>query len=81
MVIVSMGVVSVVVVLVVMVVGWGYIFLPSWMRHNVDTGKHGRFGGIWARFGAVFGRSGVMGVSDGPPRLRVGVLTGRKIQM
>ena len=45
-------------VLVVMVVGWGYIFLPSWMRHNVDTGKHGRFGGIWARFGAVLGAVG-----------------------
>ena len=24
-------------VLVVMIVGWGYIFLPSWMRHNADT--------------------------------------------
>ena len=36
-------------------------------------------GGIWARFGAVFGCSGVMGVSDGPPRLRVGVLTWKKI--
>ena len=40
-----------------------------------DEGKGGPFGDIWARFGAVFGCSGVMGVSDGPPRLRVGVLT------
>ena len=75
MVMVSMAVVSVMVVLVVMVVGWGYIFLPSWMRHNADTGKHGRFGGIWARFRAVFGCSRVVGVADGPLRLRPVVLT------
>ena len=31
-------------------------------------------GGIWARFGAVFGCYGVMGVSDGPPRLTVGAI-------
>ena len=60
-------------VLVVMVVGWGYIFLPSWMRHNADTGKHGCFGGKWARFGAVFGCYGFMGVTDGPQILRLGV--------
>ena len=45
------------------------------MRDSAETGKRGSLGGIWARFGAVFGCSGVMGVSDGPPRLRVGVLT------
>ena len=33
------------------------------------------FGGIWTRFGAVFGCSGVMGVFQDPPKLRVGVLT------
>ncbi len=64
-----MAVVSVMVVLVVMVVGWGYIFLPSWMRHNADTGKHGRFGGIWA----IFGYYGFMGVTNGPKILRLGV--------
>ena len=73
MVIVSMAVVSVMVVLVVMVVGWGYIFLSSWMRHNADTGKHGCFGGIWARFGAVFGYYGFMGVTDSPQILRLSV--------
>jgi hypothetical protein len=73
MVMVSMAVVSVMVVLVVMIVGWGYIFLPSWMRHNADTGKHGRFGGIWAHFAAVFGCFGFMGVRDSPQILRLGV--------
>ena len=68
MVMVSMAVVSVMVV-----VGWGYIFLPSWMRHNADTGKHGHFGGIWACFRAVFGCYGFMGVTDGPQILRLGV--------
>ena len=73
MVIVSMGMVSMMVVLVVMVVGWGYIFLPSWMRHKVDTGKHGLFGGIRACFRAVFGCYGFMGVTDEPQILRLGV--------
>ena len=73
MVMVSMAVVSVMVVLMVMVVGWSYICLPSWMRHNADTGKHGHFGGIWAHFAAVFGCYGFMGVTDGPQILKLSV--------
>ena len=73
MVMVSMAVVSVMVVLVVMIDGWGYIFLPLWMRHNADTGNQGHFGGIWACFGAVFGCYGFMGVTDEPQILRQGM--------
>ena len=45
--------------------GWGYIFVPSWLRESADTGKRGCFEGFWAHYGAVFGCSGVMDVTDG----------------
>ena len=35
------------------------------MSFREDTEKRGSLGGIWAGFGAVFGCSGVMGVTDG----------------
>ena len=49
------------------------------MRDTVVTGKFDSFGSIWAHFETVFGRSGVIGISDAPIRLNVGASKQKKV--